>query len=266
MTRLPRSLKLNRQRLLAFTLARSLHERRWADARGMEELDTWFDRYLELNRSLGAGAIEPRTWQDGLDRLFVELRLNDLLQRIDFDTVSRHMRLVGRVGRGELFHPVLLDGKVAEPHKPEPARVAISKVVHVRKGCSIPPHGHSNMVSAFLHLSGEFQVRQYDRLSDDGDSLVIRPSTDGVRGPGKWTSMSDDRNNVHWLTARSEDCFIFSTKVVRLDETKPFCARINLDVEKAVDVGGGALRARKISGKVAEITYGRPRRTRPSPR
>lgn len=252
-----RYLGLNRQRLLAFSLARSLHERRWANDRGMEELDTWFDRYLELNRDLGAGAIEPAAWQDGLDRLFAELRLTDLLQRIDFDTVSRHMRLMGRVGRGELFHPVLLDGKVAERYKPEPARVAISKVVYVRKGCSIPPHGHSNMVSAFLHLSGEFMVRQYDRLNDDGASLVIRPSTESLRGPGKWTSVSDDRNNVHWLTAKSEDCFIFATKVVRLDETKPFCARINLDVRNAIDVGGGAMRAPKISGKVAEMTYGR---------
>lgn len=255
---LRRYLGLNRQRLLAFSLARSLHERRWASDRGMEELDAWYCEYLKLNRDLGAGAIDPAAWRSGLARLFAELRLPDLLEMIDFDAVSRHMRYVGRLGKGELFHPVLLDGRVPERYEAvEPDRVAISKVVYVRKGCSVPPHGHSNMVSAFLHLSGEFRVRQYDRLGDDGDGLVIRPSTDDSRGPGQWTSVTDDRNNVHWLTAESEDCFIFATKLIRLDETKPFCARINLDVRNAIDVGGGAMRAPKISGKVAEMTYGR---------
>ncbi|MGH7564209.1 MAG: hypothetical protein ACREK5_07280 [Gemmatimonadota bacterium] len=255
---LRRHLGLNRQRLLAFTLARSLHERQWASERGTGELDAWFGEYLRLNRDLGAGAIDPATWRRGLDRLFAELRLADLLERIDFDVVSKHMRHVGRLGRGELFHLVLRDGQVPERYEVvEPDRVAISKVVYVRKGCSVPPHGHSNMVSAFLHLSGEFRVRQYDRLGDDGEGLVIRPSTDDSRRPGQWTSVSDDRNNVHWLTAGSEDCFIFATKLIRLDEAKPFHPRINLDVRNAIDVGGGAMRAPKISGEVAEMRYGR---------
>jgi hypothetical protein len=52
------------------------------------------------------------------------------------------------------------------------------------------------------------------------------------------------------------DCFIFATKLVRLDATKPFQTRINLDVRNAIDVGGGAIRAPKISGKLAEMRYG----------
>lgn len=101
-------------------------------------------------------------------------------------------------------------------------------------------------------------MRQYDRLVDDGDGLVIRPGTDDSRGPGQWTSVSGHQNNVHWLTAKSEDCFIFATKLIRLDETKPFQARINVDIRNAIDVGGGAIRAPKISGKLAEIRYGHP--------
>ncbi|MGH7570986.1 MAG: hypothetical protein ACREMK_03970 [Gemmatimonadota bacterium] len=258
MALLRRYLGLNRQHLLAFSLARSLHERHWASDRGTDELDAWFREYLRLNRDLGAGTIAPATWQSGLDRLFAELRLADLLERIDFDVVSRHMRHVGRLGRGELFHLVLLDGNMPEGYQAvEPDRMGMSKLVYVRKGCSVPPHGHSNMVSAFLHLSGEFRVRQYDRLADDGDGLVIRPSTDDSRGPGQWTSVSGDRNNVHWLTAESEDCFIFATKLIRLDETKPYQGRINVDVRNAIDVGGGAIRAPKISAKVAEMRFGR---------
>ena len=168
------------------------------------------------------------------------------------------MRNVGRLGRGELFHLVWLDGNVPNRYEAvEPERLSISKIAYVRKGCSVPPHGHSNMVSSFLHLSGEFRVRQYDKLADDGDGFVIRPSTDDLRGSGNWTSVWGDRNNVHWLTAESEDCFIFATKLVRLDATKPFQTRINLDVRNAIDVGGGAIRAPRISGRVAEMRYGR---------
>lgn len=258
MASLGRTLSRNRERLLAFSLARSLSAGGWACDRGAEEIDAWFGAYARLGRDLGAGIIDATAWRDGMSRLFAELRLSDLLARIDFDAIGRHMRLLGRVGRGELFHTILIDGRKPEGDPAaEPDRVAISKVVYVRKGHSVPPHGHGNMVSAFLHLSGEFQVRQFDKLADDGESLVIRPRTDILARRGQWTSVTEHRNNVHWLTAVSDDCFLFTTKLIRIDDAKPFHGRINLDVRSGVDVGGGRVRAPKISAERAQALYGR---------
>jgi hypothetical protein len=111
------------------------------------------------------------------------------------------------------------------------------------------------MVSAFLHLSGEFRVRQFNKLADEVDALVVRPSTDFVGGAGAWSSISDTRNNVHWLTANSEDCFLFTAKVTKLDEKKPYSPRINVDVRDAKSEGGGTMRVSKISYKRARELY-----------
>jgi hypothetical protein len=158
--------------------------------------------------------------------------------------------------RGEAFQTIALDGQSPEQAGAvEPPRVVITKIAYVQKGRSIPPHGHSNMVSAFLHLSGEFRVRQFDKLADEADALVVRPSTDFVGGAGLWSSISDTRNNVHWLTAKSDDCFLFTTKLIRLEEEKPCRGRINIDVRSAASVGGEAVRASKISAQRAAELY-----------
>jgi hypothetical protein len=190
-----------------------------------------------------------------MDRLFAMYEPVDLLERIDFDSVSRKLTGTEAKGRRALFQPVLIDGAAPEAASdPEPARVVITQIAYIPKGCSIPPHGHSNMVSAFLHLSGRFRVRQYDKLADYCDALVIRRSGEAVGGAGQWSSMSDVRNNVHWVTALTDDCYLFSTKVI-LEEAKPYHGRINIDIRAASEVGGGVLRAPKISGERADELY-----------
>jgi len=64
----------------------------------------------------------------------------------------------------------------------------------------------------------------------------------------------DDRNNVHWLKAMSDDCWLFTIKMYRLDETVEYCARINLDVERAT-ASGGALITPVITPQEATERY-----------
>jgi hypothetical protein len=243
-------------RLLTFALASFLYQRGWADDRGMEGLDAWFAEYLRLGRALGAAEISQEAWQDGIDRLFRSRQPADLLKHINFDAISRQLRRDISPERGELFQTIALDGRSPEQSGArEPARVVITKIAYVQKGRSIPPHGHNNMVSAFLHLSGEFRVRQFDKLATEADALVLRPSIDVVGGAGLWSSISDTRNNVHWLTAKSDDCFLFTTKLIRLEEGEPYSPRINIDLRAATSVGGGAVRASKISAQRAAELY-----------
>ena len=249
--------------LLTFALASFLYQRGWADDRGMEELDAWLAEYHRLGKALGAAEISQEAWQDGIDRLFRSRQPAHLLKRINFPAISRQLMRDVPQKEGELFQTIALDGQSPEqldgpsPEQGavEPARAVITRIAYVQKGRSIPPHGHSNMVSAFLHLSGEFRVRQFNKLADEADALVVRPSTDFVGGAGLWSSISDTRNNVHWLTAKSDDCFLFTTKLIRLEEGKPFRGRVNIDVRAATSVGGGAVRASKISHDVAAELY-----------
>ncbi len=72
--------------------------------------------------------------------------------------------------RGEFVQTIELNSptSTATPSGAEPRQMLITKIAGVRQGYSVPPHGHSNMVSAFLCLSGEFDVRLYDRQKTAG--------------------------------------------------------------------------------------------------
>jgi len=249
-------LRITGCRLLTLALGSVLYQRGWTDDRGVEELDAWFTEYLRLGRALGAAEISQEVWQDGIDRLFCSQQPANLLKRINFDAISRQLMRDVSPERGELFQTITLDGlSPGQSGTQEPSRVVITKIAYVQKGRCIPPHGHSNMVSAFLHLSGEFHVRQFNKLADEVEALVVRPSTDFVGGAGVWSSISDKRNNVHWLTAKSDDCFLFTTKLIRLEKGKPHSGRINIDLRSATSLGRGAVRASKISDERAAELY-----------
>lgn len=112
------------------------------------------------------------------------------------------------------------------------------------------------MVSAFLCVSGEFEVKLFDRLDDFGETMVVRNTVDEKSaGPGSWSSISDYRNNVHWLMAKSDDCFLFTCKLIRLEEDREFNDRINLNLKTAEQLGSNTWRARKISGAEASELY-----------
>ncbi|MGH9195202.1 MAG: hypothetical protein ACRD1T_05640, partial [Acidimicrobiia bacterium] len=103
----------------------------------MEELDDWVRDYLRLGRALAAADINQTAWQDGMDRLFAMYEPVDVLERIDFDSVSRKLTGTEAKGRRNLFQPVLIDGAAPEPASdPEPARVVITQIAYIPKGCS----------------------------------------------------------------------------------------------------------------------------------
>ena len=211
--------------------------------------EPWLAQVAKLSRDLGTGRISQTEWQFGMAGLYANVPLAELLTAIDFDRLKPDMmtRDLGR--RGLVFDPLFVGTKQSRGLSvaDEPDRMLVSKVAHIRKGRSIPPHGHRNMVSAFLVISGDFRVRQYDKVAEERDSLIIRPTVDEVAGVGSWSDASDERNNIHWLTAMSDDSFLFTAKVVRVDRRKRFEGHIDIDAGRAEEIAGGNLRARKIS-------------------
>lgn len=230
-----------------------------ASDEGRERLEPWLTDLCALGRQLCDDGISQRQWQAGMDELYGRVSLEDLLQFIDFEKVSREMSSRDLGSRGEIFDTLFVgspdDDNTPGTSGPEPGRRLISKIAHVRKGRSIPPHGHGNMVSAFLNISGEFHVRQFDKLCDEAESLVVRPTTNERSTPGTWSSISDYHNNVHWLSAKSDDCFLFTTKLIHLDAERRTNGRIHIDVLAAEPLGRGLLRAPKIDHDAAMSRY-----------
>jgi hypothetical protein len=74
-----------------------------------------------------------------------------------------------------------------------------------RKGRSIPPHGHNHLVSSFLVLKGERRGRHFDRLRDDGEHVWIALTIDRPFRQGDFSTVSQERDNVHWFTAERDE-------------------------------------------------------------
>ena len=223
-----------------------------------EVMSNWLDTLFVNSAKLGNRQTSGLQWQSAMDGIYAAAPLDPLKKKIGFENSLENILDHMPAERGELFYEIKLPGsansKTADGR--EAHRALITKIAHIRKGRSIPPHGHSNMVSAFLCLSGEFEVQQFDRLEDHDDHMIIRQATyEKKAGVGTWSSISDYRNNVHWLTAKSDDCFLFTSKLLNLEDNRKLKGRMNIDVHRAVALGSGMLKAPKITFRQAAELY-----------
>ncbi len=241
---------------LAFALPGS--SQLWGnEATSPEAMSQWLDRLYINAGQLRSRKISSLAWQETMDAIYADAQIASLKQRLNFDTLRKEILERIPADRGELFHRVELPGSSdGTINGREPHRVLITKVAHIKKGRSIPPHGHSNMASAFLCISGEFAVKQYDKLEDQENHMVLRQTVDEKSaGVGTWSSISDYRNNVHWLTAKTDDCFLFTSKLIGVEEGRQLNGRINVDVFRAESLGSQTLRAPKITHQEAAELY-----------
>ncbi|MFN8011046.1 MAG: hypothetical protein U0P81_06550 [Holophagaceae bacterium] len=211
-------------------------------------LDRWLDGYVALGRALAEGRIPQEAWREGMDRAFEALDLEALKARIGFPARLAERSGLAFRGCGEAFRALAVDGGPAE-QGPEPARRVITKLAWVLRGGCVPPHGHLNMVSSFLVLSGRFRVRQYDKVGAGPGRLWIRPRLDEVQGPGAWSTVTDGARNVHWLTALDDDASLFTTKVLELRPGAPYAGRIPLDLDRAEAEPDGTLRVPVVDAR-----------------
>ncbi len=221
------------------------------------QIGAWLDRLDRNARLLDGKKISSLQWQEAMDVIYGDVSVTALKERLDFESLRKEILEAMEPERGEMFGNVLLPGSdVQSVEGAEPRRALIVKVAHVRKGRSIPPHGHSNMVSAFLCISGEFAVRQYDKLEENEKTMVVRQTVDEPSaGVGTWSSISDYRNNVHWLTAKTDDCYLFTCKLMDLETGRPMHGRVNIDVREAETLGTATFRVPKITHSEAANRY-----------
>ena len=60
----------------------------------------------------------------------------------------------------------------------------------MKKGRSIVPHGHDNMCTGFIVLRGDFAGKHYDRVEDNEDHYLIKPTIDRTFKPGECSTIS----------------------------------------------------------------------------
>ena len=240
---------LRREILGALTtvwLARAVHAAGAAPTVLDEKLKSRLRKLDDASRALAHGEIQPVDWQragvefcDGID-------VQELCRAADFEHMAARLPLLPRGTSAEAIR--LLDGQAFTP-----------KIFAMGKGRAIVPHGHRNMVSQHLVLQGEMRGRHYERLRDEPGWLVVRPTIDKVFRTGDFSSISDQRDNVHWFEVRRGPAFTLDVIIDGLDPALGFPYRIDfVDPDRAAAAGNGLFRAPVIPYAEAVARYTRP--------
>ncbi|MEX0678631.1 MAG: hypothetical protein WD063_16240 [Pirellulales bacterium] len=209
----------------------------------------WLAEVDQLGRDLKGQKLEQVAWQKKVEELLPQVDMPALLELIDFDRLTSNLELVDEGARSLRLGFPKVEGL--------PTELSFGKQIFaLKKGRSVVPHGHNNMATAFLILRGDLRGRHYDRVKDEPDHMIIKPTIDRKFSPGECSTVSDYKDNVHWFQAMTEPAFIFNLHVLGVNPggTLP-TGRVYID-PNGEPIAGGLTRARRIGYQEANQLYG----------
>ncbi|MEX2286698.1 MAG: hypothetical protein WD648_06390 [Planctomycetaceae bacterium] len=209
----------------------------------------WLRDVDELARQVRDQELRQVEWQAKVEELFAKVDLHDLLKMIEFDAVTKNVKLLDKGA---------LSLRAKFPHvEGLPTKFVFgTQIFALKKGRSVIPHGHNNMATAFLILKGELRGRHYDRIEDLGDHLIIKPTLDKTFSVGGCSTVSDYKDNVHWFQALSDEAYIFNIHVYHVTPGSGYGPeRIYLNPE-GEKLAGGLIRAPRMEHEDLLRIYG----------
>ncbi len=210
--------------------------------------DHWSIQLEEYCNDLKTNTISPENWQVQVEGLLSRIELAELLKFIDFDRLLKGFQYPDL---GVNTRPVKFPKLEGLPEN----TTFYKKIFGLKKDRAIIPHGHSNMSSAHMVLRGGFKLRHYDKLDDEGDFMIIKPTIDKMVQTGDFSSISDDRDNIHWFVASTASAFTFDVIVLDL-KGQPYDIH-NIDIHQQVRQSDGNLRVPKLDVDTALKKYGK---------
>jgi hypothetical protein len=211
----------------------------------------WLAEVEEVSRAMKNGQAKQTEWQQKIEEIFKRIELPDFLRSIDFNGVSKKIKIPD-VGEGVI--PV-------NPSRPRglPEELEFSTFIYgLRKGRVIAPHCHRNMTSMHMLIGGQMHAWHFDRLADEPKHLIIKPTLDRALAMGEASTTSDDKDNVHWFKATSEVAFTFNIGVYEVNPAVKFSGRqFYLDPAGGEKLGDGSLRVRHLNSQEAHRLYGK---------
>ncbi len=235
--------------LLTFSLLETIYEK---DAFAKEikpAVLPWFKDVNQLGFDLKDEKITQPQWQAKIEELYAQVNLPELLKFIDFEKLKSKATPPARGARSLRFSFKQIEGA--------PQKLAYGKQVFaLGKGRSVVPHGHNNMATAFIMLSGSCRGRHYDRMEDQKDHIIIKPTIDRSFKPGEYSSITDLKDNVHWFQSETDTAFIFNLHAIGLNHNKNLkTGRVYVD-PNGEQLSGGLIRAPRINHDKATKLYG----------
>lgn len=209
----------------------------------------WLVELHDLSRDLKDRKLKDIDFQAKLEDLYRHVDLAELIKLIDLDRLTSTTKLPERGAANLGIDLSKVDGL--------PTRLVFGKQIFgCRQGRSIVPHGHDNMCTGFIILRGEFAGKHYDRVEDNADHYLIRPTIDRTFKPGECSTISDHKDNVHWFKATSETGYVFNIHILGYNpENTKIGSRVYVDPE-GEKVAGGLIRAKKMSSAECHKKFG----------
>ena len=186
-----------------------------------------FHRMLWSAVQLSRNQISPEEFRLELDRFYSSVDAKSLERNVGFEAIKKQLQQPGgyknRISRFGSHEP----GRWASRFSPWERRFGLlarlginSDVLLLRKGDSVPPHGHRGVVSGFLVMEGQVRIRHFDCIEQRQAGLVVRPTIDTVLCCGQFTTNSEYHDDIHWLQGIAEESFLFRTNVIGLSQTR----------------------------------------------
>ena len=237
------------QSLTALALIDGLAAHRLFGAAVAPLVNDWLKELDAISREVKDQKIKDVEYQKALEDLYRRVDLPGLLKALDFDRLAAG---VNYPARGARSLPVDFRQVAGLPTK----LVFGRQIFALRKGRSVVPHGHDKMATGFLILDGTLRGRHWDRVEDNDDHYLIRPTIDRTFTAGEFSTVSDHRDNVHWFQATSDRAFIFNVHVIGINpENTNVAGRVYVD-PLGEKVAGGLVKAPKITHSEADRKYG----------
>jgi len=235
--------------LMTYGLIETLFDRRLFADSVQPLIQKWMIELHDLCQDVKNHKLQDTIFQTKLEELYKRVDLSELLKLVDLDQVARKVKLPER-GAANL-------GVDLSKVEGLPRQLVMGKQIFAMKqGRSIVPHGHDNMCTGFIILQGNFIGKHYDRVEDNKDHYLLKPTIDRLFKPGDCSTVSDHKDNVHWFKADSATGFVFNVHVMGYNAENPKSAsRVYVDPigEK---VAGGLIKAMKISSSECHKRYG----------
>jgi hypothetical protein len=210
----------------------------------------WILEMERMSKEMKTGKVQQREWQEQLESLLKRVEMSDLLAAIDYDRMMKVAVLPEDHESAEDLNFSRFRGM--------PKEFTFAPYFYaMRKDVAIVPHGHRNMTSMHMVLSGEAHAWQFDRVGDDGDYMLIKPTIDKVFTRGDLSTISDQKNNVHWFKALTGTVYMFNIGVFGINPSESFTGREYIDPLHGEKTTDGLIRARRMSGDAAYKMYGK---------
>jgi hypothetical protein len=208
----------------------------------------WIERQGELARALKSGKIAPLQWMAEAERLAGEIEVAELMAELDKAQITQQALPTTNDPRKSSIR--FLDAEGA------PRKLGYGAALFAFQPHNvITPHGHRHMVSSHLVVEGAFRVRNFDRLGDEGEAMLIRPTRDTIAVTGQLSAMTPERDNIHWFVPQDGPAMTFDVIISGIDP-----GEADYEIEAVDPLGGtmladGTIRAPKIGFEAASDKY-----------